>query len=98
MLAEFSIFPFNAPKNGDAPKVSVTLETTGLENQPGPVGTKVEGGWEEVMATIRGCHQRVSTGHGRVVTIIVIDDDMIDGRKTTLPHRGVKHEACAPDR
>jgi uncharacterized protein YqgV (UPF0045/DUF77 family) len=38
------------------------------------MGTIVEGGWDEVMKTVRDCHEAVLGGGLRVFTSITIDD------------------------
>lgn len=75
MLAEFSICPTdNTHMSKDVARMIEVLQETGLEYRLGPMGTAVEGDWEQVMSAIRRCHQAVSEQHGRLVTTITIDD------------------------
>jgi uncharacterized protein (TIGR00106 family) len=75
MLAEFSINPLEAVHmSKDMAKVVEALEQTGLAYRLGPMGTCVEGTWDEIMAAIRRCHEAVGRGHERVITTIIIDD------------------------
>lgn len=75
MLAEFSIYPMDrGHMSKDVAKVVETLDSTGLNYRLGPMGTCVEGEWEQVMSAIRACHGAVSADHARVVTSIVIDE------------------------
>ena len=47
------------------------LEEAGLERQLHAHGTNVEGEWDDVMAAIKRCHERVHTmGADRVATFI----------------------------
>jgi uncharacterized protein (TIGR00106 family) len=75
MIAEFAVFPLDGDHmSEDVAKVIKTLEATGLDYRLGPMGTCVEGTWEQVLVAIQRCHQAVAAGHGRVITTIVIDD------------------------
>jgi uncharacterized protein (TIGR00106 family) len=75
MLAEFSIFPLDETHlSGDVAKVIEALEGAGLEYRLGPMGTSVEGDWDDVMAAVKTCHEAVAETHSRVITTITIDD------------------------
>ena len=75
MLAEFSIYPMDRTHmSEDVAKVIETLESTGLNYRLGPMGTSVEGDWEQVMSAIQACHRAACEQHQRIVTTIVIDD------------------------
>lgn len=75
MLAEFSINPMQTEHmSKDVAQVIETLESAGLTYHLGPMSTAVEGGWDEVIAAIRRCHQAAVQKHDRVITTIVIDD------------------------
>ena len=76
MLAEFSIFPIG--KDESLSKyVSRSLDIidkSGLEYRINPMGTVVEGGYDEVMNLIRRCHHAILEDCDRVSTTIKIDD------------------------
>ncbi len=75
MLIEFSVYPLDGTHlSKDIAKAIEILEATGLPYQLGPMGTCVEGNWDEVLAAVRRCHQAVAQNHERVITSIVIDD------------------------
>lgn len=75
MLAEFSIFPLDETHlSGDVAKVVEVLEDAGLEYRLGPMGTSVEGEWDDVMGAVKACHRAVAGNHSRVITTITIDD------------------------
>jgi uncharacterized protein (TIGR00106 family) len=94
MLAEFSIVPLGAGESlGDKiANVVRTVESSGLPYRLNPMGTVIEGNWEEVMSIIRKCHDQVLDESPRVVTAIKIDDrpgkkDMITGKISSVEKR-----------
>jgi uncharacterized protein (TIGR00106 family) len=93
MLAEFMIYPTDETHlSKDMARIVETLEETGLKYRFGPMGTAVEGNWQQIMSAIRRCHEQTLGRHGRVVTTITIDD------RREHPHRldemvpAVEHE------
>jgi uncharacterized protein YqgV (UPF0045/DUF77 family) len=76
LLVHFNIYRLDSsPLAQEVAEVVRTLQTTSLKFQPGPMGIRVQGQWDEVMAAIRKCHQHLIRKHLRVLTTIVIDDD-----------------------
>ena len=76
MLAEFSITPIGVGE-GVSEYVAECLRIvagSGLDYRINPMGTVVEGGFDEVMALITKCHKSVRKSCRRVSTIIKIDD------------------------
>jgi len=76
MLAEFSITPI-----GKGTSVSTyvargleIVEKSGLDYRMNPMGTVVEGPFDDVLALIAKCHKAVARDCERVSTIIKIDD------------------------
>ena len=76
MLVEFSIIPLGkgASVGNDVAKVLKIVDNSGLNYKVNPMGTVVEGTWDEVMALIKKCHQAVLRHGERVVTTVKIDD------------------------
>lgn len=76
MLAEFSIVPLGAgPSVGEhVAEVVNIVDKGGLPYRLNPMGTVVEGGWEEVMGLIRKCHDAMMGRCERAITTITIDD------------------------
>jgi len=77
MLVEFSMVPLGTEAAGLGKYVAGLmdiLDQSGLAYQLGPMGTVVEGDWDEVMSVIRDCQERMRAHTGRVVTRILIDD------------------------
>jgi uncharacterized protein (TIGR00106 family) len=102
MLAEFSIYPVGGTSHlsKDIAHVIQTLGERGLRFELGPLSTAIEGDWDEVLAAIRACHQKMLEAHDRVVTTITIDErlggqhclaDMVDAVKRELAAQ--KHDA-----
>lgn len=76
MLAEFSIVPVGAGSSiGDQlSKVLAIVDSSGLTYKVNPMGTVIEGNWNDVMKLIKKCHDTVMKTEERVVTSISIDD------------------------
>ena len=50
------------------------VESSGLEYRLNPMGTVVEGEYDDVMGLVRRCHMRVLELCPRVITTVKIDD------------------------
>lgn len=94
MLVEFSILPVGkgASIGKDVAKVLKIVDNSGLPYKLNPMGTVVEGKWDDVMALIKKCHQAVLRGEERVVTSIKIDDrkkryNMIEEKVKSIEER-----------
>ena len=94
MLVEFSIVPVGkgVSVGSDIAKVIRIVENSGLPYKLNPMGTVVEGKWDELMALIKRCHRVVLRNGERVVTSIKIDDrkgrsNMIEGKIISLEKR-----------
>lgn len=76
MLIEFSIFPIG--KDVSLSKYVARslrlIEESGLPYRINPMGTVVEGSWDEVMELVKKCHMAVLEDTERVSTSIKIDD------------------------
>ncbi len=83
MLAEFSIIPIGAGSS-IGKQVSCVLEIvdkSGVRYKANPMGTVVEGSYDEIMRLIKKCHSAVIKSENRVFTRIFIDD------RKGQPHR-----------
>ena len=94
MLVEFSVIPLGkgASVGSDIAKVIRIVENSGLPYKLNPMGTVVEGKWDELMALIKRCHKVVLRDGERVVTTIKIDDrkrrsNMIEEKILSLEKR-----------
>ncbi len=76
MLAEFSIVPLDkgVSLSDYVSKVLDMVDQSDLEYQLTPMGTIVEGDWDEVMTLIKECHYEMRKHSDRVETKIIIDD------------------------
>src|SRR4030042_1632746 len=76
MLVEFSMVPVG---KGESVSQYVAeclkiVESSGLPYKINPMGTVLEGDYDEVMGVVKACHARVLEMCPRVVTTIRIDD------------------------
>lgn len=78
MLVQFAIWPEDRPHmHEDVQRARKVLTDAGVTFQVGPMGTTIEGSWDEAMDAIGKCHQAASERHERVLTTITIDDDRV---------------------
>jgi len=76
MIAEFSIIPIGkgeslSPYVAEAFKI---IEASGVAYEHHAMGTNLEGEWDEVMAVIKACRDKLLGSAGRVSLSIKIDD------------------------
>jgi uncharacterized protein (TIGR00106 family) len=76
MIAEFSVVPLG---KGESVSQFIAeclriVDESGLDYRINPMGTVLEGDYDEVMAVIRKCHLRVMELSSRVITSVKIDD------------------------
>ncbi len=76
IVCEFSITPIGAGESLSpyVARCERIVRASGLPHVLTPMGTVVEGEWDEVMAVIRACHMAVRADNRRVSTLIKIDD------------------------
>lgn len=76
MLVEFSIVPIGVGSSiGDQlAEVLNIVDMSGLPYKVNPMGTVVEGEWDEIMKLIKKCHRAVMKTSERALTTISIDD------------------------
>ena len=75
MLVEFSMFPLD---QGESVSEYVgrsldIIDRSGLPYRVNAMGTVIEGEWDEVMAVVRACHERMSADCHRVVCTLKMD-------------------------
>jgi uncharacterized protein (TIGR00106 family) len=76
MLVQFSIVPLGTGESvseGVAEVIRI-VDESGLPYRTNPMGTVVEGEWDELMTLIRKCHKEALKSAPRVLTSISIDD------------------------
>lgn len=76
IVCEFTITPIGAGESLSAyvARCERIVRESGLPHMLTPMGTVVEGEWDEVLAVIRACHTAVRADCRRVSTLIKIDD------------------------
>jgi uncharacterized protein (TIGR00106 family) len=76
MLIEFSIVPVGSGSSiGDRlAEVLKIVDESGLPYKLNPMGTVVEGEWDDLMRLVKKCHTSVMKNEERAVTTISIDD------------------------
>jgi uncharacterized protein (TIGR00106 family) len=75
-MVEFSIVPIGKGESL-SPLVARVLKIvaeSGVNYRANPMGTVLEGSWDEVMEVVKKCHDEAMKEGGRVVTSIKIDD------------------------
>ena|SRR3989339_476786 len=75
VLLEFSMTPLDKGESVSS-YVARSLEIidqSGLPYKLNPMGTVIEGEWDEVMAVVTACYQKMSSDCGRITTQIKID-------------------------
>lgn len=75
VLLEFSMSPFDKGE-GLSEYVSRSIDIidkSGLPYQLTPMGTIIEGEWEQVMGVVTACYKRMSEDCNRISTTIRID-------------------------
>lgn len=76
MLVEFSVVPMGSGASV-SPLVAKALKIvaeSGVPYKANPMGTVLEGTWDEVMAVVRKCHDAMMQETERTITSIKIDD------------------------
>ena len=76
VLAEFSVVPVGAGVS-ISPVIARVLKIvvdSGIRYKANPMGTVLEGEWDEVLNIIKKCHDEAMKHAGRVLTAVKIDD------------------------
>ncbi|MBI4356073.1 MAG: MTH1187 family thiamine-binding protein [Candidatus Omnitrophica bacterium] len=77
MLAELEILPVGLPGTSLSRQIATVaklIDASGLDYRVGPMGTVVEGSWDQVVTLARRCHEAMLQQADRVLTTIRIDD------------------------
>ncbi len=75
VLLEFSLYPADKGESvSDYVKRNLEIiDDSGLPYRLGPMGTTLEGEWEEVMAVVTACYEAMAADCGRISCQIKID-------------------------
>jgi uncharacterized protein (TIGR00106 family) len=76
MLAEVSIIPIGIGSSiGDKlAEVLKIIDASGLPYKVNPMGTVIEGEWDEIMKLVKKCHESLMKAGERTITTVTIDD------------------------
>jgi|SRR5208283_1652907 len=76
MLAEFSIIPIGTGSSlGEKLAAALKIvDGSGLPYKVNPMGTVVEGEWEDIMSLIKRCSDELLKNEERVIVNVTIDD------------------------
>ncbi len=76
MIVDFSISPVGVGESLSTyvAEVFKIIEESGLPHEHHSMGTNIEGDWDEVMAVIKACRDRMLEKSNRVSISIKIDD------------------------
>jgi len=75
LLAEFSIFPMDKGESVGkyVARCLDIVDRSGLAYKLGPLGTCVEGEWDEVMGVIKKCYEALATDCNRISCSVKMD-------------------------
>jgi uncharacterized protein (TIGR00106 family) len=84
VLAEFSIWPMDKGESVGkyVARCLDLVDKSGLPYKLGPLGTCIEGEWDQVMQVIGQCHQALAADCNRITCAVKIDSRK--GRKDML--------------
>ena len=76
MMIELSVVPLGkgASVSATVARVMQIIMDSGIPYKANPMGTVIEGDWEQVMTLVRKCHDEAMRDADRVVTTVKIDD------------------------
>ncbi len=75
VLLEFAMYPTDkgASVSEYVKRNLEIIDDSGLPYQLGPMGTCLEGEYDEVMAVVKACHDRMSADCGRIACTLKFD-------------------------
>lgn len=94
ILAQFSMFPLGKGESLSAyvARSLKIVEASGLAYRMGPMGTTLEGEWDEVMGVIRRCYEAMAADCNRVECSIKIDARKGPGGRLTKKIKTVEQK------
>lgn len=97
MMIELSVVPLGkgASVSGTVARVLRLIMESGVPYRANPMGTVIEGDWDEVMALVRRCHDEALRDADRVVTTIKIDDYRTKGPRLDAKLESVEQKLGA---
>lgn len=98
MLVTFSIIPIGSGVSigKRVAEVMRIVDASGLPYKLHPMGTVVEGDWDQVFTLIKKCHTTALKKEKRVYTTIAIDDRKAKGRRMDRKIQSVEERIGRP--
>jgi uncharacterized protein (TIGR00106 family) len=75
VIVDFSIFPVDK-KSSVSPYVAKAVKIireSGLDHRMGPMGTCIEGEWEDVMRVVSRCFEKIKEDSSRIYMTLKVD-------------------------
>ena len=75
VIAELSIFPMDKGESMSpyVARVVAVIKKSGLAYDFGPMGTTIEGEWDEVMTTVSACYKELEKDCDRIYLTLKVD-------------------------
>jgi len=75
VIVDFSIFPIGKEESVSkyASRAVKIIKNSGLPYQIGPMGTSIEGEWDEVMAVVKQCREELKRDCPRLYMTMKVD-------------------------
>jgi len=91
-MVEFSMFPVG---NGESlseyvARIMDIIDQSGISYRLNPMGTVIEGEWDDIMGLIKECHQKLEQDCNRISTSIKIDYRKGSGSRMDAKVKGVE--------
>ena len=92
VLAEFSMYPTDKGESVSkyVSQIIDHIDKTGITYRLTPMGTILEGSWDEVFSVISGCFKILESQSNRITTIIKVDYRKGDESRMTSKIEKVK--------
>ncbi len=94
VLLEFSMTPLDKGESVSAyvARSLDIIDRSGLPYKLGPMGTTIEGEWEEVMAVVKQCYERMGTDCNRISLVLKADirkhaENRLSGKITSVEQK-----------
>jgi len=101
MIVDFTIFPTDAGESVSAyvAEVFKIIAESGLDYEHHAMGTNIEGDWDEVIAVIKACRERMLENSNRISIGIRIDErkGVTDGIRKKVASAKAKMNAASAE-
>jgi uncharacterized protein (TIGR00106 family) len=99
VIVDFSIYPMDKGDQSLSPYVARAIDTirkSGLSYKLGPMGTAIEGEWDDIMAVVDECYRALEPDSDRLFINLKVDSKK--GRKNGLSEKvaSVEEKTTAP--